>query len=249
MDLSGKVVWLTGASSGIGAETAKELDKRGAIVHGTARREERLKEIEGQLRNFRPAPGDVSDLEAMKAIAEKIRDEHGHIDIALFNAGTWHQLKIREFSSEPIRKGIEVNFMGMVHGIEATLPAMLERGEGTIAGVASVAGYRGLPSAEAYSPAKAAMINLLECLRIDAGGKGIKVVTINPGFVDTEMTERNRFPMPFMVSAESAGEAIVDGLEADRNEIVFPLPMKLMMKAVNLLPIGVHAAALRKGAR
>lgn len=246
MDLAQKVAWITGASRGIGEATARKLVERGAEVYGSARSEEPLQSIAASLDGFHPLPVDVSDLEAMKSAAKTIEERAGAIDIAMFNAGTWEPVEATHFESSAVGKSLEVNVMGLAHGIEAVLPSMLDRGSGTIAGVASVAGYRGLPGAAAYSSSKAAMIALLESLRIDAGRLGIKVVTINPGFVQTEMTSKNRFPMPFMVSAASAAHAIVKGLERNQNEIVFPLPMAVLTKLMRLLPVSVHAAAFKR---
>lgn len=246
MELAGSIVWITGASGGIGAAVADEALRRGAIVHGTARGVEVLEARAAAVDRFHAAPGDVTDPEAMRAIVGRIRDEHGRIDLAILNAGTWIPMGAADFDLDGFRRSVEVNLMGMANGIDAVLPAMLERGSGTIAGVASVAGYRGLPGAAAYGATKAAQINLLESLRIDAGRRGIDVVTVNPGFVDTEMTGANDFPMPFMVSPERAGRAICDGLERGRREIVFPRRMAVTMKTLRLVPVGLHARLWRR---
>ena len=248
MELAGSIVWITGASGGIGAAVADEAVRRGATVYGTARSAGALAERAGRDERFHAAPGDVTDVDQMHTIAQRIRDQHGRIDLAVLNAGTWEPMGATDFDVAAFRRTVDVNLMGMVHGIDAVLPAMLERGRGTIAGVASVAGYRGLPRSAAYGATKAAQINLLESLRIDAGRRGVDVVTVNPGFVETEMTAVNEFPMPFMVSAEAAATAICDGLERGRREIVFPARMALAMKAARLLPVGVHAALWRRSA-
>lgn len=246
MKLAGRTLWLTGASSGIGAAVAREAVARGAEVYGTARGRQALEELAADLDGFQAVPGDVTDEPAMRAIAEQVRQERGAIDIALFSAGVWKPVRLHDFSPEAFRASLDVNVMGTVHGIAAVLPAMRQRGRGVIAGVASVAGYRGLPNAAAYGATKAALINLLESLRIDAAKDGLKVVTVNPGFVDTPMTEVNRFPMPFLIDQARAARIICDGLERGRNEIVFPLPMAVATKAMRLLPVSVHAALFRR---
>ena len=246
MELSGSIVWLTGASSGIGAAVADELVRRGAVVHGTARSADVLEERAASDARFRAAPGDVTDPASMRAIAAAIREEHGRIDLAILNAGTWVPMGATDFDVDGFRRSVDVNLMGMVHGIDAVLPAMLERGRGTIAGVASVAGYRGLPRSAADGATKAAQINLLESLRIDAGRRGVEVVTVNPGFVETEMTEVNDFPMPFMVSPERAATDICDGLARGRHEIVFPRRMAAAMKTARFVPVGLHARLWRR---
>jgi short-subunit dehydrogenase len=128
---------------------------------------------------------------------------------------------------------------------------MRRRRAGTIAGMASVAGYRGLPQSEAYGASKAAQINFLESLRIDLRSSGVGVVTICPGFVRTGLTGRNSFPMPFMLEPDDAARQICDGLERGKAEIVFPLPMMLAMKAVRLVPVRTYAWAftLRRSQR
>jgi short-subunit dehydrogenase len=131
---------------------------------------------------------------------------------------------------------LQVNLTGMSNAIAAVLPAMLERRSGTIAGIASVAGYRGLAGAEAYGATKAAQINLLESLRVHLARTGVQVTTVCPGFVRTDLTAGNRFPMPFMINAGQAARSICDGLERERTEIVFPKRMALPMKAARLIP-------------
>src|ERR1019366_886507 len=120
--------------------------------------------------------------------------------------------------------------------IAAVLPGMLRRRHGVIAGVASVAGYRGLAGSEAYGATKAAQINLLESLRVHIARTGVHVTTICPGFVRTDLTAGNPFPMPFIIDADQAARSICDGLERDRTEIVFPARMELLMKAARLPP-------------
>jgi short-subunit dehydrogenase len=115
---------------------------------------------------------------------------------------------------------------------------------GMIVGIASVAGYRGLPGAEAYGATKAAQINLLESLRVRLRPDGIDVLTVCPGFVETEMTEANDFPMPFMVKAPEAARAIADGMAKQTARIVFPWQMSLLMGAATRIPDRLWALAL-----
>jgi short-subunit dehydrogenase len=144
---------------------------------------------------------------------------------------------------------VEVNLLGMNNALGAVLPTMVARGHGHVVGVASVAGYRGLPGAEAYGATKAAQVNLLEALRVGLRPRGIAVTTVCPGFVRTELTAKNDFPMPFMVEPEDAARAICDGIERGRQEIVFPLPMAVLMKAARLVPVRVWTTALGRPGR
>jgi short-subunit dehydrogenase len=147
----------------------------------------------------------------------------------------------RAWDTEVFDRHIQVNLMGMSNAIAAVLPEMMDRGSGMVAGISSVAGYRGLAGAEAYGATKAAQINLLESLRVHVAKSGVRVTTICPGFVRTELTDGNTFPMPFIIDADQAAESICDGLERDRTEIVFPWQMALLMKAARLVPVGLWA--------
>ncbi|MBA2389221.1 MAG: SDR family NAD(P)-dependent oxidoreductase [Geodermatophilaceae bacterium] len=247
MKLAGSRIWVTGASSGIGAALARELESRGSQVAVSARREDKLKEVADGRMHVEPV--DVTDKAAMLAAAASIRAALGGIDVIVLNAGAWDQVRVDRWDSEVFRRHFDVNLMGLVHGIEAVLPTMLEARAGMIVGIASVAGYRGLPNSEAYGATKAAQINMLESMRVDLRRHGVKVQTVCPGFVKTEMTERNSFPMPFIISAERAATEIADGIAKEKAEVVFPLPMKLMMKTARLLPVAPWAALLAKAVR
>ena len=239
MDLRGKVVWVVGASSGIGAATASELEARGATVAISARREQELERV--SCGRMLVVPVDVTNAAAVAAAANRVREVHGRIDVAVLAAGWWQQMDARAWDTEVFDRHVQVNLVGTSNAIAAVLPEMLERGSGVIAGIASVAGYRGLAGAEAYGATKAAQINLLEALRVQVRRSGVRVTTVCPGFVRTELTAGNAFPMPFLMDADEAARAICDGLERGRTEIVFPLPMALLMKAARLVPVGLWA--------
>jgi short-subunit dehydrogenase len=182
-----------------------------------------------------------------------VRAALGGVDVAVLNAGTWSQFDVTHWDSQAFSEHLQTNLMGTVHALEAVVPTMLAEGRGRIVGTASVAGYRGLPGAEAYGATKAALLNLFEALRGSLGPRGIVVQTLAPGFVRTPMTDRNTFPMPFLVSPEAAARAIADGIEKDKAEVVFPLPMMLMMKTARLVPVrawtAATAALTRRGMR
>jgi short-subunit dehydrogenase len=239
MELRGKVVWVVGASSGIGAATASELEARGATVAISARREQELERV--SCGRMLVVPVDVTNAAAVAAAADRVREVHGRIDVAVLAAGWWQQMDARAWDTEVFDRHVQVNLVGTSNAIAAVLPEMLERGSGVIAGIASVAGYRGLAGAEAYGATKAAQINLLEALRVQVRRSGVRVTTVCPGFVRTELTAGNAFPMPFLMDADEAARAICDGLERGRTEIVFPLPMALLMKAARLVPVGLWA--------
>jgi NAD(P)-dependent dehydrogenase (short-subunit alcohol dehydrogenase family) len=184
-----------------------------------------------------PVPLDVSDRAAVLAAAATVRDELGGIDIAILNAVSSGRMDVTAWDPDVFRRHVEVNLMGMVYGIEAVLPDMRRARSGSIVGMASVAGYRGLPSSQAYGTTKAAQINLLESLRIDLLPLGITVTTVCPGFVRTDLTAGNSFRMPWMLEPADAARRIADGLARGKAEIVFPWQMMLAMKAARLVPV------------
>jgi len=232
--IAGTTFWITGASGGIGAELAAELQRRGGRIAISARRRDGLEAVSQGRMHVEPV--DITDRNAVHAAVESVRAELGRIDVAVLNAGAWKQVSVDRFDATAFRDTFDTNLMGTVHCIEALLPTMLADRSGVISGMASVAGYRGLPGSEAYGASKAALINLLESLRGSLGPRGIRVQTISPGFVRTDLTARNKFPMPFMISADKAARFIADGIATEKTEIVFPLPMMLMMKTARLIP-------------
>ena len=234
MKLTGKIAWVVGGSSGIGAAVARELVSRGAAVAVSARREDRLRAVANG--DMLVVPADVTDAASVAAAAARVREELGPIDLAVLSAGYWKQMDPSAWDTELFNRHLQVNLTGMSNAIAAVLPAMLRRRSGAIAGIASIAGYRGLAGAEAYGATKAAQINLLESLRIHLARTGVQVTTVCPGFVRTDLTAGNEFPMPFIIEADRAARSICDGLERDRAEIAFPAPMALLMKAARIVP-------------
>ncbi len=237
-------IWITGASSGIGAALANELADRGALVAISARREEQLRDVAAG--RMTVVPVDVSDSTAMKAAAETVRAELGGIDMVILNAGTWHQVRLADLDTDEVAAHFKVNVMGTVNGLAAVIGPMLRAKSGTVVIVASVAGYRGLPGSLAYGATKAALINMAESVRAEASRSNVRVVTVNPGFIRTPMTAANTFPMPFLIDVDDAVRHIVNGLESNRQEIIFPLAMAITMKIARILPVRVWTFVSRK---
>ena len=242
--LAGRNIWIVGASSGIGAALAVELVGRGARVAISARRANALDSVAAG--RMTVVPVDVTDRSALDAAAAAVRDELGEIDMVVFNAGFWEQMNAAAWDRDLFARHVEINLLGLNNCIGAVLPEMLRAGRGRLVSVASVAGYRGITGAEAYGATKAAQINMLEALRGGVAGHGISVTTVCPGFVRTDLTAKNAFPMPFMIDADAAARSICNGLERGRMEIVFPLPMAVLMKIARLLPVRLWAAAMRR---
>ncbi|MEV0287982.1 SDR family NAD(P)-dependent oxidoreductase [Kribbella sp. NPDC050820] len=240
MELTGRRTWIVGASSGIGAALAGELADRGARVAVSARRAEKLAEVAGG--RMAVVPVDITDGEAVRSAAERVVEELGGLDIVVLSAGYWKQMD--DFDAESFQRHLDVNLSGLAHCLDAVIPRLRAARAGLIVGIASVAGYRGLPGAEAYGATKAAQINLLEALRAGLRRDGILVTTVCPGFVDTEMTRSNRFPMPFIISPQRAAQEIADGLERRRTRITFPWQMAWMARLGKLVPDDLWARLL-----
>ncbi|HRE00627.1 MAG TPA: SDR family NAD(P)-dependent oxidoreductase [Ilumatobacteraceae bacterium] len=241
---AGRTAWIVGASSGIGAALAAELAGRGARVAISARRKSALAAVaDGEMA---VVPVDVTDRAALAGAADRVRDELGEIDMVVYNAGFWEQMDLSDWDCDVFARHVEINVLGLNNCLGAVLPHMIKAGSGHLVGVASVAGYRGIAGAEAYGATKAAQINMLEALRTSAAPHGIAVTTVCPGFVRTDLTAKNAFPMPFMIDAQTAARSICNGVERGQMEIVFPLPMAVAMKIARLLPVRVWAAAMRR---
>ena len=237
-------VWVTGASAGIGRAVVLELARRGARVVASARNEQALDELarDGGGDRVITLPLDVTDREANQRAAETIRQRLGGLDIAFFNAGTCEYVDVAKFDSAIFERTMQTNLLSMVYGIEAVLPLLRGGRMPQLVGMSSTVAYRGLPRTEAYGASKAAIKHLFESLQIDLLRDGIAVSVVCPGFVRTPLTDRNDFPMPFLVEAEEAARRIVDGIEARRPEIHFPKRFSIPYKLLALLPNRLYVA-------
>jgi short-subunit dehydrogenase len=250
MNVDGARVWVTGASSGIGAAVVAVLAGRGARVAVSARRADVLESLATGWRrggaDILVAPVDVTDRAAVIAAVRSVEATWGGIDLALLNAGGHRPPEGTGFDISQFIDVMTLNYFGVLHGIEAVLPGMLQRGDGHIAGVASLAGYRAVPTAAAYGASKAALIHALESIRFDLEPLGVNVTVINPGFIRTPLTDRNRFRMPFLMEVERAATIIVDGLERNRKEIHFPRVFSSMLKLARVLPFPLYERIIRR---
>ena len=244
--LDGARVWLIGASSGIGAALAAELHRRGAHLAITARRPEHLGKVAAGTMIIIPA--DVTDPGAVATAARCAEQALKGLDIVIWCAGYWQRFDAAGWNAAAFDRHVQVNLLGLNNVLAAVLPTMVANHHGHIVGVASVAGYRGISGSEAYGATKAAQIILFEALRASLTRHGIWFTTVCPGFVRTPMTATNTFPMPFLIEPETAARAIANGLERRRMEIVFPLPMALLMKTARILPVRVWAALSSRAA-
>ena len=237
-----KVVWITGASTGIGREMALQLAARGATVAASARSGEKLTSLGA---NIKPYPLDVTDRAAVLATIKSIEQELGAIDLAVLAAGTYTPVEVENFSLTIFEMAMATNYLGVVNALAGLLPRMMSRRSGHVAWIASVAGYVGLPKAAAYGPSKAALINLAESLKPDLDIHGVTVSVINPGFVETPLTAQNDFNMPFLMKASEAAKLSIEGLLKCRFEIAYPLRFVIIMKLARLIPYALFFRLIR----
>ncbi len=245
-DFKQKVVWLTGASSGIGLDLAKRLLNAGAQVAVTSRSREKLEVIFAQYPNALIAPGDLTSYGDNARIVEKIIASYGHLDCVILNAGNAEYIDIQNFSHLPFKNMMDTNFISMVKGIEASLPALRESKSPYLVGMSSSVAWQGLPKGQSYSASKAAIRNLFQGLKIELAQEQIAVSWICPGFVKTPLTDKNTFDMPGIISVEKAAQTIFSKLQKQVTEIHFPKYFTLFLKGISMLPAS-WAAKLLKG--
>jgi NADP-dependent 3-hydroxy acid dehydrogenase YdfG len=240
--------WITGASGGIGRATALALAAEGWTVYATARNADALEAIASSVTGVGrivPLPADVTDADAMRRAVARITAD-GPLALAILNAGVYTPMRAQTFRADTARTMFDVNLGGVANGLEPLLAYMIGRGRGHIAITASVAGYRGLPDATAYSATKAGLIAMAESLAMDLVDLGVRISVINPGFVETEATAVNEFPMPFLMSPEQAAARIVAGLKRPGFEIAFPRRFALLLRLIGMLPNRAYIAAVRR---
>ena len=231
-------VFITGASSGIGEALARHYAGADTTIGLFARRGDLLERLAAGLPGRTAVyPADITDLDAIAGATKDFIARVGAPDLVIANAGVSVGTHGDELQDVPkLLRVLEVNVAGLAATLAAFAPAMRSAGSGTLCGIASVAGFRGLPGAGAYSASKAAAIAWLEALRAELSGSGIAVVTICPGYIDTPMTQVNRYRMPFLLSADEAARRFARAIEAKRRLAVIPWQMALMSALLQAMP-------------
>jgi short-subunit dehydrogenase len=244
-------VFITGASSGIGLALAAEYARRGAILGLVARRGDALAEFaQGNPGvSISIYPADVRDAAALAGAAAQFVAQYGLPDIVIANAGVSKGVATGHGDLDTFREVMDVNYFGMVATFEPFAGPMAEAGHGTLVGIASVAGVRGLPGSAAYSASKAAALAYLESLRVEMRPKGVAVVTIAPGYIRTPMTAHNPYPMPFLMDVERFAEKAAGAIAKKARFAVFPWPMRIAASLLAALPRGLYDRVFEKAPR
>ena len=247
----GCVVWLVGASTGIGRALAELLHVQGATVIVSARNARELQAFVAAHPGGEALPLDVAAPGALQHAVAAIVARHGRIDRVAYCAGTYRPMRAADFDLASALQHLQVNYEGALRLLDAVLPQLRRQAAagqgGHLSLMASVAGYRGLPKALAYGPTKAALINLAEVLYADLAPLGVGVSVINPGFVQTPLTALNDFRMPALQTPQQAAEAVLRGWASGAFEIHFPKRFTVAMKLLRLRPDGLFFRLMRRG--
>lgn len=237
-------ILITGASSGIGAALAVHLAQYGGKIALVARRLEKLEAVARQVSDAGGQPlvlaGDVTAPIDVARNHQQIVARQGAVDVAFLNAGVGEPAPLTRFDGARVRKLLEVNIIGVTNWLATLLPDMIERDRGILAVVSSLAAARGLPGSGPYSASKAAVSTIMESLRIEARDTGIQLSTIEPGFIKSEMTERNKFPMPFLLDADPAVRIMADEVAGGADVIRFPWQMALLLGTFKHMPDAIY---------
>jgi len=235
---------ITGASSGIGRGLALEIAARGAHLALLARREDLLNEIvnEAGKRNVKAvaATADVRDAKAVREAADRFRTELGPIDILIANAGIGTSDHAVRLTPEHAAKVIGINVLGAVNSVAAVLPEMVERKQGRLVAISSLAAYRGLAKSAAYCASKAALSAYFESLRIDLRHNGVGVTIIHPGFIKTALTAGREAKMPYLMELDEGVNKIVGAIEREKKIYAFPWQLATIVRASMLMPVSMY---------
>jgi len=237
-------IWITGASTGIGAELALRYAKNGHTVYASARGEQKLQALQSSAAamsgDIIPVPCDVTDNESVGMAVTQILSNSNTLDLAILNAGYYEPIEFEALSLEHFEKTYDVNLRGLVRCLLPALEQFKRQANGHVAIVSSVSGYRGLPKAAAYGSSKAALINLAESLKPECNANGIKLSLVNPGFVKSPLTDLNDFKMPFLMDTSDAAERIERGLASNRFEVTFPKRFTYCLKLLRIIPYALY---------
>lgn len=243
----GQVVWIIGASTGIGRATAEALHRSGARVIVSARQGAELESFVQRHPGSLALPLDVTDPDGPRRAAQAVQAwARAAPAMVLYCAGHYRAMRATDFDLAEAQQHLAVNYTGALRVLQAVLPMLQAAGRGHISLVGSVAGYRGLPMSLAYGPTKAALNNLAESLYLDLSPQGLGVSIVNPGFVQTPLTAPNTFRMPALITAEEAARHMLQGWAQGRFEMNFPRRFTRWVRLLRCLPDAWYFAAVRR---
>jgi NAD(P)-dependent dehydrogenase (short-subunit alcohol dehydrogenase family) len=249
-DWRNQVVWIVGASSGIGQALAHVLHQLGARVCVSARNAASLEQFVNSHPGALALPLDVGDSAALHAAVRTLAARHGRIDLTVFCAGHYRAMQASSFDLADARRHMDINYSGALNLLDALLPQLraqsLSSQGGHLSLVSSVAGFRALPQSLAYGPSKAALTHLGEALYLDLKPLGLGVSVVHPGFVATPLTAQNQFTMPALIQPPAAAQAMLDGWANGLFELHFPKRFTRVLKALRLLPYRLYFALAQR---
>lgn len=238
----GKRYWLIGASDGLGAALAKQLSRAGAEVILSARSHDKLEDVVNNLPGkARFVTLDVSDGDSVAQAAEAI----GEVDGVVYLAGVYWPFSAKNWNAEQGNAMADINFTGLMRVMGQVVPKMVKRDEGHIVITSSLAAYRGLPNSIGYSASKAATLSLAESMYADLRKTGVKVQVVNPGFIKTQLTDKNNFEMPFLMEPERAAREVFEHMNTDKFKKSFPFTFSLLLRACQFLPDWLYFRLMR----
>lgn len=240
-----KWVWITGASSGIGFDLATKYIDEGAQVIVSARSLDKLETLQAKApERVHIVRADVSEPGIEQYLLEQLAQLTSTLDCVILNAGNCEYVDVTNFEADMFERVAQVNYIGVARCLQAAMPLLMAAKKPHLVGISSASVYFGLPRAEAYGSSKAALTYLFESLALDLYAHNIDVSVVYPGFVDTPLTRRNDFPMPWIVSSEKASEIIYKGIAKRKAKISFPNSLIFSLWLMSKLP---RALSLRLG--
>lgn len=244
--ISNEVIWVTGASSGIGRQLALHLAQAGNQVIVTARNEDALNQLARECDNIRVLAADISATDAVQPLTQTLATYTPVLDRVILNAGVCEYFEISEPDWTMMQRVMAVNYFGAVHCLAAAYPLLRQSSAGHIVAMASQASRVPFPRAQAYGASKAALTYLIESLGVDLSDTSIKTTVVELGFVDTPMTASNDFPMPFKMNVDKTVQVLINGMVARPRFIRFPKRLSWMVSiACSLSGLWYHQIAPR----
>ena len=246
-----RIIWLVGASTGIGKSLVAELVQDAEVLYISARSGDKLDTLAQQFSNVRALPFDITDPQARAEAIAKITEQSGHVDWLVLNAGTCEYVDVAADTVDlgMYERVMNTNFQGPVGLAHEAMGLLRKSKDARLVGVSSSVMFTPLPRSQAYGASKAAFTYWLGAMATDLKGEGIKVQVVSPGFVDTPLTQQNDFKMPFMVSSENAAHRIAKCIRSNKTHVHFPKRFTYMLQLEGLLPLSWQYALNSKLSR